>query len=126
MFVRDNEVSIEVTTDKELDQFLTRRYEMDGVSVNSFWLTHVQEWPALSILIRDELACLDFMDDGIAFTSQGEMTQLERNGMMEFKFESQRQPVPYSHIVSVAEAVRAAKEFLHTGDQPACIRWLKL
>jgi hypothetical protein len=128
MQINDDNGTLEATTDQELEAFLTRRHEMDGVPVNSFMMSHREQGPVLSMLVREEMACQDYMADssGTAFTSQGDMPGLAKDGMTEFCFYSQRQPVLNSHVVSVAEAVRAAKEFLHAGDLPKSIRWLRL
>lgn len=128
MRVSDNKATVEVHDDEELTAFLARRYQMDGAHVNSFWMSHAEEWPALGILARDDLACLDYMADseGTAFTSQGEVPGLTKGGITEFRLDTQRQPVLNSKVVRFADAVRAAAEFLHAKELPGAVKWLRL
>lgn len=91
-------------------------------------MSHAEDWPALAMLVRDDLACLDYMADsgGTTFTSQGDVPALTKGATTEFRLDSQRRPVPNRRIIRYADAVRAAKEFMHTKDLPQCIKWLRL
>jgi hypothetical protein len=128
MRITDNRETVEVTNDRELEEFLARRFIMDGVHVNSFMMSHMEEGPAMGVLVREDLACLTYLADcrGTAFASQGDLPALVKNGMTEFRLDSQRQPVLNSQIVSFAESVQVAKEFMRAEDLPRSIRWLRL
>jgi hypothetical protein len=130
MYVRDeSDETRDVRTAAELEEVLARRYDIRGMRANSFWMCHETDWPALSMLVRDDLAVLDYMsDDGEGrgtFVSKG--TGGGGGGEMTlFIFGGQDQPVVNYQIIPFAEAVRAAKEFLASTELPTSIQWDEL
>ena len=128
MFVTDESHEVhDVRTAVELEELLARRYEIRGLRANSFWMCHEQDWPALGLLVRDDLAVLHYMGDGEGndnFVSKG--TTDDGGGTTLFIFGGQDQPVENHQIIMFAEAVRAAKDFLAAKELPTSIEWDEL
>lgn len=126
MFIRDFQDTIEPADERELDAFLARRYDRKGARVNSFWIWHVDEWPAMGLLVRDDLAYLDYMLEDAAFVAPGGLPGLDPDATTQFWFDDQREWI-YNHLViRPADAARAVREFLHATDLPKSIDWFAL
>jgi len=111
----------------ELERALRVRHD----DANSFWLSHGKETkPALSILVRGDLAYLHYFPDDShpGFSSIGAVRELKRDGTTTFFLDTpeQEQEIVNSSIVSFSEAVKVAKEFFISKDLPEAIKWFEL
>lgn len=128
MFIRDFEQTREIRAEHELVEFLARRHDKDGVRVNSFWMCHTEDVPAMGMMVREDFATVDYMADseGTAFTSLGEIPALRKGGTTLFWFDERPVDVHTHLVIDFEDAVRAAKEFLQSPDLPKSIKWLQL
>jgi hypothetical protein len=111
----------------ELERALRSRHG----DANSFWLSHGEETkPALSILVRGDLAYLHYFpnDSHPGFASIGTVRELKPDHTTTFFLDTpdQEQEIMNNSIVSFSEAVQAAKAFFISKDLPAAIRWVEL
>lgn len=136
MEIADREETRVVESEEELESFLMRRFAEDSAKVNSFWLAHPvvvmgirvpeeNRFPCLSILVRDMLAYCWFTpsEDCAGFNSLGTVNWIEKDGYTQFSLDGQEQPVPNSEVITFVQAVRVAKEFLHSKELPKSINW---
>ncbi len=128
MEITDFEITQNVESLVELNAALARRFTIDGAAVNSFWLTHKARFPALSILVRDDLASLWYSgdEDSPGFISWGSMSILSKEGQTVFYLRREPQTIPNQSIVPFIEASWAAEGFLRTKELPAAINWREL
>lgn len=128
MLVSDDEIEVDLRDEDALEAFLGRRRQVEGVGVNGFWMG-CKDGRILAILVRGDLACLDYMGCGPKddfFTSQGDVRSLAKEAFTAFFVGSERTPVPNTKVVSLDDALRATKEFFRGGELPGSIRWLRL
>src|SRR4051812_21221957 len=75
----------------ELEAILMRRCES---SFNSFWLSHKDEYPTLSLLVKGDLASLNYIpkefDAGFYCSSVGKMPDLKEGGTTTFSISKNR------------------------------------
>lgn len=128
MTITDFKNTVEITTIKQLYEFLEKRYEVKDVVANSFWLTHDARFPALSILVRNNFASIWYSasEDSPGFNSIGTVANLKAGNDTMFYFRGGPQPVTNESIITFAEALKVAEEFLHSQELPKSIKWLQL
>ncbi len=118
----------EIKNDVELETALNKRY---GHDANSFWLTHnSKKYPSMALLVRGNFASINYFpqEDSAGFRSTGNVDGLAPGEMSIFYLDSenQEQEILNDSIVSFADAVRAAKEFLSSSKLPSSIEWFEL
>jgi hypothetical protein len=128
MEITDFECTQKANTIAELLEFLSRRYEIEGAQVNSFWMAHEDRYPCVGLLVRDDLASVDYMPDGSqpGYSSAGTQLGLKKGDTTMFYFQRERQPVLNDSIISIGEAMRIAQEFMLFQGLPKSIKWTKL
>lgn len=125
--VQDFTSTIQVGNVDELETALQRRF--DGV--NSFWLSHSEGTkPSLSILVRDDLACLHYFPDDShpGFSSIGEVARLKPSGTTIFYMDNpdQEQEILNTAVIHFVRAIEVAREFFACKDLPSAIKWFEL
>lgn len=140
MTINDFAGSSTVATESELENALMRRHERDGAKVNSFWLARDTSgipsrsgqaksgFPLMSILVRDMLAYVWFTpsEEHPGFNSRGTVAWIDSNAETEFFLN--REPMSRSNdeVITFVQALRAAREFLHTNKLPKSLEWDEL
>jgi hypothetical protein len=102
-----------------------------GAGLNSFWLSHGdRRFPVLSVLVNGDLATLHYFpfEGHSGFRSLGSLPDLNPDGRTTFVLEHLRdeQPTPNTFVVSLADALRTAKEFAGSQDLPKSLNWFEL
>jgi hypothetical protein len=127
MRIFDFEGEIEAHSDAELEVILERRF---GDGVNGFWLAHEQEYPVISLLVNGSLATLVYFPEEFhpGFRSVGCLQELTPGEMTTFYLDNprQEQPMLNESVIHFSDALRAAKEFLHSESLPQSIKWSEL
>ena len=87
-----------------------------------------EEFPMLSIVTKGQFARLDFFGDAdvIAWASVSDKVDAKPSSMMRFALSSMPADdiaVSMDSVVSLTQAVDAAKEFFETKERPECIGW---
>lgn len=119
----------EVTNVDELEAILMRRHDN---SASSFWLAHgVEEYPVLSLLVKDDLATLNFMpkEFDAGFASVGSKTALTPGDTTIFPISNNRADdvvVLNDAVLPFSIALQAAREFFFTKDLPKSLEWKQL
>jgi hypothetical protein len=110
-----------------LRQLLTLRY---GSGANEFWLSGEERFPSLSILVRDERACLHFFrsEHDAGRCSQNDANGQEASGSLIFftNTPDEEIEVPAEATVSFSTAMDAARDFLGSSEPPPSIHWKEL
>jgi hypothetical protein len=126
MHIRDYFGSLEANDAATLIVILSRRY---GEGYNGFWLSHVDQFPAISILVKDEMAYLHYFpeDRHPGFHSYSDPPIWDRE-TIEFRLDnlSQKQQVDGEAVVPFAVALTVAKEFLASSVRPKSVNWREL
>ena len=93
------------------------------------WVTGSSKNPSLAILVRADLASLNYFPEGdsAGFRSVGKVSGLKPGGMSIFYLDNpnQEQPVLNDSIVPFSDALKAAKDFLVSTDLPSSIKWFE-
>jgi len=126
MLVSDMNQNVIVHDPSELARALTQKYG----AVNHFWLFHEGKYPAMSILVKDDLASLHyFSKERVAgFRSVGHVPGLSNGGLTVFAMENpeQEERVPNEFVVPLSTALAAATDFLRSKERPSCVEWFEL
>ena len=113
----------------EVEAILRQRFDSDA---NAFSLSHNDEdFPMLSVLVKDKLATLNFLErsDEPGFVPTGNALGLNPNENTVFRASRDRADdveVQNDAVVSFLAALEAAKEFFVTKDLPKCVEWFEL
>jgi hypothetical protein len=126
MIIRDFEIQRAIGSVRDLEHFMAKRYRISGANVNSFWMRHETDYPALAILVRDDLAKADYLLPEGGFASVGTVKSLKPGEMSIFCFDGMPQEVINDAVISCDAAVQIAKEFFSSKDLPSSIEWRKL
>ena len=112
-----------------LETILTKKYRN---GYNSFWLSHgSQEYPALSLLVKDDLATLTYIpnDQSAGYRSIGNIPTLKPGYSTSFSISNS----PADDVVVLNEAIlpfsialKVAKEFFVSERLPQSVQWLEL
>ena len=128
MIIQDLEHTVEDVDVSQVERVLSVRF---GRGFNSFWLFHGQDdYPAINILVNGDLASMHYFvaENEAGFQSQGCLTELEKGGFTEFRMAGldEVQMMPNESVVSIADAIDAAREFAAEAQPPKSVKWLKL
>ena len=113
----------------ELETILMRRCDKGS---NSFWLSHGdEEYPTLSLLVKDELASLNYIPKEFeaGYSSLGRMPELDERGTTCFSISKNPADdvfVSNDAVLPFSAALRAAKEFFYSKGLPQSIEWIQL
>ena len=113
---------------EELDTILKRR---QGTGVNSFWLSHGIAYPTLSLLVKGDLATLNYVPEehDAGFRSVGKMPGLNAGETTTFAMSNNRADdvvVLNDAVLPFSAALKAAKEFFLSKDLPRSVEWTRL
>jgi hypothetical protein len=129
MTVCDFAGSHDVTSVKQLQTILAKRYENNA---NSVWMSHLGagQYPTLALVVKDNLAHLSFFpkEYDAGFTSQGNMgDDLEGTTTTFFITRGGDQIwVSNDAVLPFSSALQGVKEFFRTKELPRCVEWFKL
>lgn len=113
----------------ELETILMRRRDN---RFNSFWLSHGgAEYPTLSLLVKDDLATLNFIprEFDAGFSSVGTVADLTPEGTTTFLVNNNRADdvvVLNQAVLPFSVALQAAREFFFSKDLPRSVEWVQL
>jgi len=127
MNLSDADHTYQIQSAEELDAILSRRYQVGGAALNSFWLSDESGFPCMSILVKDELATVWYWpSEGSAgcMSTNGNATSEKATTL--FYLNHQRQEVGDHLIINWPQAVEAAREFLETRELPNSLLWIEL
>lgn len=115
------------TTLEELNIILSSRHENNS---NEFELRGNKEYPFMTILVKDEWACVHFFeneDDCGHYASSNEKV-LDEDGYTVFYMGSTTSETEISNqlVIPFSTSVTVAKEFFTTLEMPKCIEWFEL
>jgi len=125
--VQDFENTTHAASLRDVETAINKRFG----GVNSFWLSHDDEKsPALSMLVRDDLAYLLYFpnDSHPGFASVGDVTELKRGESTIFFLDTpqQEQEILNEFVIHFSKAVEVVKEFFASKDRPRTIQWFEL
>jgi len=115
----------EVQDPADLDAVLMRRCDPD---VNEFWLSHQDPFPAMSILVKGDLASLHYFagEGEPGFRSIGTISKQDCVTLFCTESPKHIEPVLNKFVVSFTVALAAAKEFLRSRSLPRSVDWMEL
>ena len=127
MNVADFNGEINISTESEFAAALGKRY---GNQANDFYLTYDgKDYPALQILIRDDLSYLYYYpyDGHAGFRSEGAKSkEYGSNTTFYLGSPTKEFEVLSDAVVPASEAIRAALEFFTSDKLPNAVRWFEL
>ena len=125
MIADDFENEVIIDTEEDLLIFLSKR---PAYNSNHFSLTFNESgFPQLSMFVKDDDSILYFLggQSGETFVSCGNSEKCGTEIFYENKSGSSV-TLARENIVSSALMIEAAKQFLHTQEQPICVEWFEL
>jgi len=110
-----------------LEAVLGKRY---GANANEFWLSGEEPYPAVTILVREQLACVHFFpEDGHpGYLLKGGRSIVEPSGFTTFFTNTPTEEIEVANenIVPFSDAQRIAREFFLTNSMPGSDDWFEL
>ena len=115
----------EVCVASELSAALMRRH---GPSVNEFWLSHENKYPAMTIWVKDVVATLHYFprEGHPGFRSLGDVAQAEQETVFCTESVWHTESVSNKFVVPFVVAMAAALEFLLSKELPRSVNWMEL
>jgi len=116
------------TTSTQLEEVLTARYRN---GINGFWLAHGDEKnPTLALLVNGNLSTVTYFPTKSHpgyIPSEG-AEDLDEGGTTTFSIDTieNKTEVPNGQVISFAQALAVAQEFLSSKELPRTIEWTEL